>query len=447
MEAILLAGGLGKRLRTAVPDLPKPMAPVGGRPFLEWQMDYWIDQGIDRFILSIGYLAPVIQSHFGSRYRNAEVTYAIEETPLGTGGGLLAALRLASGKAPVLIANGDTFFEVSLAELLSFHKGNGAEITLALKEVPENSRYSGVAMDERGKIVDFRVERGGTSRLVNGGVYVVAPEALTRVGWDGSALSLEDHLFPTWLSQGKKIFGLGCNGRFLDIGIPEDYRRAEGLFAALTEDNVSRFADALRDNLQRSIQAKQDYLKATAHHDTFAHAVKLIVDAYKRGGRLYIAGNGGSAADAQHLAAEFVSKLARPRAPLPAEALTVDTSILTAIGNDYGYDQVFSRQIAGKMAAKDVFLAITTSGKSPNILKALELCRQMSIPTILLTGPDGGEAKALADIVLFAPGKDTSGVQELHIVMYHTICGCVEAELFPEAQPKARRDVAIEATP
>lgn len=209
-----------------------------------------------------------------------------------------------------------------------------------------------------------------------------------------------------------------------------------------------RFAEALRENLRRSIEAKQDYLGQTTHHETFARAVKVIVDAYRRGGRLYIAGNGGSAADAQHLAAEFVSKLARPRAPLPAEALTVDTSILTAIGNDYGYEQVFSRQIEGKMTAKDVFLAITTSGRSPNILLALETCRKLGIPSILLTGPDGGEAKALADFVLFVPGRDTSGIQELHIVLYHTLCGCVETELFPETQAvKTQRASVVEASP
>ncbi|MCB0417712.1 MAG: SIS domain-containing protein [Bdellovibrionaceae bacterium] len=195
---------------------------------------------------------------------------------------------------------------------------------------------------------------------------------------------------------------------------------------------MKHYIETLRRNIEDSIEAHQRLLAAEGMQEVFAQAVKLVVDAYKKGGRLYIAGNGGSAADAQHLAAEFVSKLARPRAPLPAEALTVDTSILTAIGNDYGYDQVFSRQIRGKMTPRDVFLGITTSGQSINILKALETCKDMEIPSIVFCGRDGGPAKPLADLCVVAPGSATSRIQENHIVLYHTLCECVESELFPE---------------
>ena len=188
----------------------------------------------------------------------------------------------------------------------------------------------------------------------------------------------------------------------------------------------------LKKNLEASIQAKQDLLADEECLRLFSKAVETVVDRYKQGGRIYIAGNGGSAADAQHLAAEFISKLARDRAPLPAEALTVDSSILTAIGNDYGFDLVFSRQLAGKATAKDVFLGITTSGWSPNILKALEQCRTMGVPSIIFCGHDGGPAKALADYCIIAPGIATSTIQELHIVLAHTLCECVEVAMFGE---------------
>jgi len=188
--------------------------------------------------------------------------------------------------------------------------------------------------------------------------------------------------------------------------------------------------DRLQNNLQRSISAKQDFLAIDEQLSLFEKAVEVVVRAYRNGGRLYIAGNGGSAADAQHLAAEFVSKLARDRAPLPAEALTVDSSILTAIGNDYGYDEVFARQVAGKMRRGDVFLGITTSGRSPNVNKALKQCRSMGITSIVFCGRDGGEAKPLADYCILASGSETSTIQELHIVLAHTLCECVEAELF-----------------
>lgn len=188
--------------------------------------------------------------------------------------------------------------------------------------------------------------------------------------------------------------------------------------------------ERLKNNLHASIEAKRQLMANGERLSLFANAVAIVVERYKRGGRIYIAGNGGSAADAQHLAAEFVSKLARDRAPLPAEALTVDSSILTAIGNDYGFEQVFSRQLAGKLTGNDVFLGITTSGNSPNIIRALEQCRTMGVPSIVFCGREGGAAKALADYCIVAPGTATSTIQEVHIVLTHTLCECVEAAMF-----------------
>jgi len=183
-------------------------------------------------------------------------------------------------------------------------------------------------------------------------------------------------------------------------------------------------------NLERSIEAKKRLLENPDLQQEFSKAVDLVLDSYQAGGRLYIAGNGGSAADAQHLAAEFVCRLSKDRASLPAEALTTDSSILTAIGNDYGYDVVFSRQIEGKLTEHDVFLGITTSGNSPNIVKALQACREMKIPSIVFTGNDGGEVRNWCDVCVMAPGEYTSQVQEVHLVLEHTLCECVEAELF-----------------
>ena len=188
----------------------------------------------------------------------------------------------------------------------------------------------------------------------------------------------------------------------------------------------------LKKNLQASIHAKHQLLADEDCLAVFSKAVETVVERYKTGGRIYIAGNGGSAADAQHLAAEFVSKLARDRAPLPAEALTVDSSILTAIGNDFGYEMVFARQLAGKATSKDVFLGITTSGHSPNILKALQQCRLMELPSLVFCGRDGGPAKAIADHCIIAPGIATSTIQEVHIVLAHTLCECVEVAMFGE---------------
>lgn len=189
-------------------------------------------------------------------------------------------------------------------------------------------------------------------------------------------------------------------------------------------------AKLLIKNITASIDAQKHMLLDQELQAVFCLAAAKVIECYQAGGRLYIAGNGGSAADAQHLAAEFVSKLARDRDPLPAEALTVDSSIITAIGNDYGYEQVFSRQLQGKVQSNDIFLGITTSGKSHNILKALEQCKILGIPSIIFTGRDGGSAKDLADFSVIVPGSATSTIQELHIVLAHTLCESVENAIF-----------------
>ena len=188
--------------------------------------------------------------------------------------------------------------------------------------------------------------------------------------------------------------------------------------------------DILRKNLTASIEAKKKFLTFDDQLHNFQKAAEAILDSYRRGGRLYVAGNGGSAADAQHLVAEFVSKLARDRAPLAAEALTVDSSILTAIGNDYGFEHVFARQVQGKMTERDVFLGITTSGQSINILKALDVCREKSIPTIVFAGRDGGAALEKADYCIIANGEMTSTIQETHIVLAHSLCEYIERSIF-----------------
>jgi D-sedoheptulose 7-phosphate isomerase len=142
------------------------------------------------------------------------------------------------------------------------------------------------------------------------------------------------------------------------------------------------------------------------------------------------AGNGGSAADAQHLAAEFVSRFAFERPGLSAIALTTDTSILTAVGNDYGYEAIFSRQIEANGAQGDVFIAISTSGKSPNILKGLRTAGEMGLVTVGLSGQSGGEMHELCEFIILVPSTETPKIQEFHIIIGHIICGLVEKSLY-----------------
>lgn len=163
---------------------------------------------------------------------------------------------------------------------------------------------------------------------------------------------------------------------------------------------------------------------------TLGAAADVCVAAMKAGGKVLLAGNGGSAADAQHIAGEFVSRFAFDRPGLPAVALTVDTSIMTAIGNDYGFERLFSRQIEALGRKGDVLIAYSTSGKSPNILKGLEAAKARGLTTIGMTGNRKGPMNALCDIVLETPSSDTPKIQEGHLVMGHIICGLVENAMF-----------------
>ncbi len=190
--------------------------------------------------------------------------------------------------------------------------------------------------------------------------------------------------------------------------------------------------------LLKEIQQASENLKvlqdSSALHDEFEKMMNLLVETYKKGGALFVAGNGGSAADAQHFVAELVVKLSKDRDPIKAFALTVDTSIITATGNDFSYDDIFSRQVEGLMSAKDVFMGITTSGNSPNILKSFMMCKKIGAKSILLSGKDGGKAvkENMADINIIAPGPNTARIQEVHTILYHTICLALENRLIEE---------------
>lgn len=190
----------------------------------------------------------------------------------------------------------------------------------------------------------------------------------------------------------------------------------------------------LLDAINEAVDNVNAFKNATGLHADFEKAVDLLVNTYKKGGALFVAGNGGSAADAQHFVAELVVKLNKDRDPIKAFALTVDTSILTAIGNDFTYDDIFSRQVEGLMGPNDVFMGITTSGNSPNILKAFNMAKKKGAKTILLSGKDGGKAvkENMADVNLIAPGPNTARIQEIHLIIYHTICYALEKRLIDE---------------
>jgi D-sedoheptulose 7-phosphate isomerase len=189
---------------------------------------------------------------------------------------------------------------------------------------------------------------------------------------------------------------------------------------------------AIRELFEESARARQVFLDGSGL--ALEHAVELVAEALAAGRKLLLFGNGGSAADAQHLAAELVGRFERERRPLPAIALTTDTSALTAIANDYGYDEVFARQVRALGARGDVALAISTSGRSASVLRAVAACTELGVKTIGLTGGDGGELVGMVDLCLSVSASTLAArIQETHILIGHVLCELVDRRLFGES--------------
>lgn len=188
--------------------------------------------------------------------------------------------------------------------------------------------------------------------------------------------------------------------------------------------------DFIHKQLLDSYTLKKDVLNSEQMRKSIEDLAQVFIQAYKNGNKSLIAGNGGSAADAQHIAGELVSRFYFDRPALPSIALTTDTSILTAIGNDYGYEQLFVRQLQAHAQKGDIFLAISTSGNSKNIIKAIEWCKENGVITAGLSGKDGGAMKEMCDYCICMPSNETPRIQEGHILMGHILCACVEKDLF-----------------
>jgi D-sedoheptulose 7-phosphate isomerase len=195
---------------------------------------------------------------------------------------------------------------------------------------------------------------------------------------------------------------------------------------------TSDFADRVSRLIEASIATKQFLLSSADGVSTVAKVSEILINALKQGNKALLFGNGGSAADAQHIAAELVGRFAFDRPALPALALSVNSSCVTAIGNDYGFEQVFSRQLEALARPGDIAFGISTSGNSPNVLRAMSTAKQMGLHTIALTGRTGGNLKSTVDYCICVPSNETPRIQECHILIGHIISELVEREIFHE---------------
>jgi D-glycero-alpha-D-manno-heptose 1-phosphate guanylyltransferase len=223
-EAIILAGGLGTRLRSAVPELPKCMAPVLAKPFIGYLLDYLLQQGVERFIFSLGYKYKVIEQYIDTQYGHLNRVYSVEEEPLGTGG----ALRLAATHAEtsdVVVLNGDTFFKCEISKLAAFHLMCGADCTLCLKPMEDFDRYGMVELKKDYSISGFHEKQYYPAGLVNGGVYALNVKRFLKESLPVKFSFEKDYLEA--LHNQRRMFGLIQDVYFIDIGIPSDFEKAQ----------------------------------------------------------------------------------------------------------------------------------------------------------------------------------------------------------------------------
>lgn len=223
-DVIILAGGLGTRLRSVIGEVPKPMALIGDKPFLEYLLDFLNKANVNKIIISVGYKKEDIIDYFGNKYKNIEIIYAEEEQPLGTGGAVLNAIKFVKNDK-FFIFNGDTFFEVDLNEMIRFSEKKQADILVALKKLKNAERYGKVKIDEDFKIIEF-IEKGSKQEgYINGGVYLVNKTMFEKLTLP-KVFSFEKDFLEKYYKD-FRFYGLAFDSYFIDIGVPEDYERAK----------------------------------------------------------------------------------------------------------------------------------------------------------------------------------------------------------------------------
>lgn len=233
VTAVILAGGMGTRLRTVVADRQKTVAEVNGRPFLHYLLEQLSVAGISNVILCTGYMAGNVQSLLGENYKQIKLTYSAETEPLGTGGAIRLALPLFKSD-PILVMNGDSYFDLDLKSFAEKHYHNKAHDSLALATVNDISRYGAVDLAENHSVTRFeeKGQRQGNG-LINAGIYLLSRKTITTIPTE-TAVSLERDIFPNLIGNG--LYGFPTDGRFIDIGIPEDYRSAADFFEYLNKN-------------------------------------------------------------------------------------------------------------------------------------------------------------------------------------------------------------------
>lgn len=430
LGCVVLCGGLGTRLAGVLPDLPKALADVSNRPFIEWVLLGLRRQGITDVVLATGHRGDQVEErladggHLGMRLR-----YSREATPLGTAGALRHALTELKADA-VLVVNGDTYCEVPVRRLAEAHRHHGGTVTMLTTRVADRARYGAVELGAGGRVLSFDEKTARGPGLVSSGAYIVNRGAVERLP-GACPVDIESGLLPQ-LGEGE-VFAVVSDGPFVDIGTPESLAGAAEVVRAREQGGRLRTRGNAVGHVQAHFDATARAMRQTAERcaSAVAAAAEMVAGAFTSGNKLLLCGNGGSAADCQHIAAEFVSRLERDfdRAALPAIALTTDSSFLTAYANDVDFDGVFARQVEALGQPGDVLLAISTSGASRNVARAIEAAHRRHVRVVGLFGEGAPLAEAV-DVAVVIPSRSTQATQECMLAVEHSICEVVEQMLY-----------------
>ena len=444
-KAMILAAGKGTRLRPLTNRMPKAMVPVDGRPLLEYTIELLREHGVRDIAVNLHAHADAITEHFGDGSRfGVSLTYSFEPQLLGTAGAV-KNLGEFFKDGPFYVVYGDVLTRLDLRSLLEHHRGCGAMATIALHQPEDVSRCGVVKQDEHGWITSF-IEKpavGSTADVwANAGIYVVEPALLQRMRAEAPQDFGRD-VFPELVGNGGGLAGFRSDAVFWDVGsaerlsLAEDWLRVE----AGGEPRRSKI-DAVADQYLVSVQEAIAGLDRNA----IARVAELLRDVRARGNQVFIAGNGGSSSTASHMAADLTraaSGSAGP--PLRCRSLTDNVPAVTAWSNDVGVEAAFELQMEQVVEPGDVLIAISASGRSPNIIAAANAARRQGASVVGLIGFGGGKLAEIADVAVVVPSDEYGPVEDIHLLLGHLLA--TEIRLMAESTDDAKLAQETSHTP
>ena len=433
LDCVVLCGGSGTRRGLGAGDPPAPLIHVAGRSFIEWVLLSLRRAGITDVLLATGHRGEEVEDaladggHLGLRLR-----YSLQPASLGTGG----ALRFASsqlGRDEVLVVDGNTYCQVPVRRMADAHRQSRARVTVLATHVLDRASHRALEVGAGSRVLSFGEVAARGPGLVSCGAYVVSRELLAELA-DSGHIDLEADVLPHL--DVNQMAAVVQDGPLVNIGSPGSRGRAAAIVDADPTPAARRAAGPALAHVRAHLDETAGAMQRVADQcsSSIIAAAEMFAETFTSGGKVLLCGNGGSAADCQHVAAEFVSRLDRTfdRAALPAIALTTDTSFLTAFANDVGFDGVFARQIEALGRPGDLLMAISTSGASRNVRCAIEAARRRHMRVVGLFGEAAPLAHS-ADVAILVPSHSTPVIQECMLAIEHSVCEVVEQVMYGTA--------------